>query len=336
MEIKWGIIGAGDVAEVKSGPAFRKIEHSDLVAVMRRDAAKAKDYAERHEVSKWYCDAQQLIDDPDVNAIYIATPPDSHLFYASAALRAGKPVYLEKPMTLNGAEANELVRLQEAHRGKLTVAHYRRAQPYFKKVKELIDFHIGVPRIANLRYYQQPLSNEAMQSPRMQWRLNPEQSGGGLFHDLAPHQIDLMYYFFGNIMFSRGIAHNQAGLYAAADVVSGEILFENNVLFNGQWAFNVAEDLDVCEVAGSEGQISFSVFGNRPVKLANKHGVQYFPFESLAHVQQPLIAAVVAYFRGEGSNPCSAQEGYEVMKVMDSFVASVPGFSRGFLTEAKP
>jgi len=335
MEIKWGIIGAGDVTEVKSGPAFRKIEHSDLVAVMRRDAAKAKDYAERHGVLKWYSDAQQLIDDPEVNAIYIATPPDSHLFYASAALRAGKLVYLEKPMTLNAAEANELVKLQQTHQGKLTVAHYRREQPYFKKVKALIDFHIGVPRVANLRYYQQPLSAEAMESPRMQWRLNPAQSGGGLFHDLAPHQIDLMCYFFGDIISSKGIAQNQAGLYAAADVVSGEILFENNVLFNGQWAFNVADDLDICEVVGSEGRISFSVFGNRPIELASKLDIQHFPFESLAHVQQPLIAAVVAYFRGEAPNPCSVQEGYEVMKVMDSFVMPTPGLSNGFPQEGR-
>src|SRR5690606_41021390 len=126
MEIKWGIIGVGDVTEVKSGPAFRKIEHSDLVAVMRRDAAKARDYAERHGVPKWYSDPHELINDPEVNAIYIATPPDSHLLYASAALQAGKPVYLEKPMTLNGAEATELARLQQVHQGKLTVAHYRR------------------------------------------------------------------------------------------------------------------------------------------------------------------------------------------------------------------
>lgn len=321
MEIKWGIIGVGDVTEVKSGPAFQKIEHSDLVAVMRRDAAKAKDYAERHGVSKWYSDAQQLIDDPEVNAIYIATPPDSHVFYASAALRAGKPVYLEKPMTLNGTEAKELLRLQQTHQGKLTVAHYRREQPYFKKVKELIDSHIGVPRVANLRYYQQPLSEEVIRSPRMQWRLNPTQSGGGLFHDLAPHQIDLMYYFFGNIAFSKGIAYNQAGLYAAADAVSGQILFENDVLFNGQWAFNVAEDLDVCEVVGSEGRVSFSVFNFQPIELANKQGVQHFRFESLAHVQQPMIAAVVAYFRGEGPNPCGVQEGCEVMHVMDNFVS---------------
>ena len=323
MEIKWGIIGAGDVTEVKSGPAFQKVEHSQLVAVMRRDAAKAKSYAERHGVPAWYSDAQQLIDDPQVNAIYIATPPDTHAYYATAALQAGKPVYLEKPMTLDLLQAKALLQTQQACRGKLSVAHYRREQPYFKKVKELIDGHIGTPRVANLKFYQRPLSAESLQSPGMQWRLNPEQSGGGLFHDLAPHQIDLMVYFFGDIVGSKGIAHNQAKLYAAADTVAGQMLFENDVLFSGQWAFNVAADHDVCEVIGSAGQLAFSVFNYEPIKLTNQHGVQHFHFETLPHVQQPMIAAVVSYFRGLGPNPCSAREGYEVMNVLDNFAGGV-------------
>lgn len=320
MEVKWGIIGAGDVTEVKSGPAFQQVEHSQLVAVMRRDAAKAKDYAERHGVPRWYSDAQQLIDDPEVNAIYVATPPDTHAYYAIAILQAGKPVYLEKPMTLNSREAEALVAAQQACGVKLSVAHYRRQQPYFKKVKELIDGHIGVPRIANLRYHQRPLATDVLQSPGMQWRLNPEQSGGGLFHDLAPHQIDLMHYFFGNIASNSGMARNQAGLYGAADVVSGQIWFENGVLFSGQWAFNVAEKCDVCEVIGSEGKVSFSVFDYLPIELVNGQGVQQFDFEPLPHVQQPMIAAVVSYIRGVGPNPCSVQEGYNVMHVLDDFV----------------
>ncbi len=319
MEIKWGIIGVGDVTEVKIGPAFGLIEHSQLVAVMRRDAAKAESYAARHGVPTWYSDAQQLIDDPGVNAVYIATPPDSHAFYAAAAMRAGKPVYLEKPMTLNSLQAKELLEHQQAYDGRLSVAHYRREQPYFKKVNELIDAHIGTPRVVHLRYYQQPLSDEALQAPGMQWRLNPGQSGGGLFHDLAPHQIDLMHHFFGAMAYSKGISHNQAKRYAANDAVSGQILFENDVLFTGQWAFNVSEHLDRCEVVGSEGRVSFSIFDYQPIEFVNEQGIQHFRFEPLAHVQQPMIAAVVSYFRGEGPNPCSAQEGYEVMKVLDNF-----------------
>ena len=98
-KIKWGIIGCGDVTEVKSGPAFNKVKNSGLVAVMRRDAEKAEDYARRHTVPKWYSDANKLIHDPEVNAIYIATPPSSHEEYTMAAFDAGKPVYVEKPMS---------------------------------------------------------------------------------------------------------------------------------------------------------------------------------------------------------------------------------------------
>ncbi len=319
MEIKWGIIGAGDVTEVKSGPAFQKIEHSHLAAIMRRDAAKAQDYAERHGVPTWYSDADQLIHDPAVNAIYVATPPDSHVLYAEAALRAGKPVYLEKPMALNSSQAQELVQAVRACDGKLSVAHYRREQPYFKKVKELIDHHIGTPRVVNLQCCQRPLAAEVLQLPRMQWRLNPTQSGGGLFHDLAPHQIDLMYHFFGPIVASKGVSHNQAKLYTAADVVSGQILFRNEVLFTGQWAFSAAEDRDVCEVVGSAGRLTFSIFDYRPIEWVGPDGVEHFRFDPPTHVQQPMIAAVVAYFRGVGPNPCPAEEGYEVMKVIDSF-----------------
>src|SRR4051812_958457 len=97
-KINWGIIGCGDVTELKSGPAFNKVTNSSLIAVMRRNAAKAKDYALRHNVPKWHNDANKLINDLEVNAIYIATPPSSHEAYALAAINAGKPVYVEKPM----------------------------------------------------------------------------------------------------------------------------------------------------------------------------------------------------------------------------------------------
>ncbi len=322
MEIKWGIIGAGDVTEVKSGPAFQRVGHSRLVAVMRRDADKARSYAERHGVPVWYTDARKLIDDPDVNAIYVATPPDSHAAYAIAAMQAGKPVYLEKPMTLNRWQAEELLQAQQALGGRVSVAHYRREQPYFKQVKELIQSEIGVPRLANLRFYQRPLSDELLRSPGMRWRLDPAQSGGGLFHDLAPHQIDILYHLFGDISHSEGISHNQAGQYAAADAVSGHILFESGVLFTGHWAFQAWADLDACEVIGSEGQVSFSFFHNRPIELVNGRGTSRFQHEPLAHVQEPMIAAVVSYFRGEGPNPCSPQEGLEVMKVLDRFAGA--------------
>ena len=150
--IKWGIIGCGDVTELKSGPAFNKVKDSSLVAVMRRDAAKARDYASRHEVPKWYCDANQLIHDPDINAIYVATPPDSHEEYSIAAMKAGKPVYVEKPMSVSAAAAKRISLYAKENNIKLSVAHYRREQPMFKKIKQLINEHvIGKIRFVDLK-----------------------------------------------------------------------------------------------------------------------------------------------------------------------------------------
>ena len=137
-KINWGIIGCGDVTELKSGPAFNKAKNSSLAAVMRRDAVKAKDYAQRHQVPTWYTDAALLINDPAVNAIYVATPPLSHEAYTIAALQAGKPVYVEKPMALNYKAALNMVDIAAKKNQKLVVAHYRREQPFFKKINQLI------------------------------------------------------------------------------------------------------------------------------------------------------------------------------------------------------
>src|ERR1035437_713236 len=150
-EIKWGIIGCGDVTEIKSGPAFNKVKNSSLIAVMCRNGEKAKDYASRHQVPKWYDDAMKLINDKDVNAIYVATPPSSHELYTLAALQAGKPVYVEKPMTIHSSSAVKMMDAAKKSNIKLSVAHYRRAQPYFKEIKQLIDDKIiGDVRFANL------------------------------------------------------------------------------------------------------------------------------------------------------------------------------------------
>jgi predicted dehydrogenase len=317
-EIKWGIIGCGDVTEIKSGPAFNKVLHSSLVAVMRRDGAKAKDYASRHGVPKWYDDAEKLINDPEVNAIYIATPPLQHETYTLMAMAAGKPVYVEKPMTLNTAAALRMKAAAEKYQVKLTVAHYRRKQPMFLKIKSLIDEKaIGAVSLVQLKLFQ-PHQSNLIANSESNWRLDPAISGGGLFHDLAPHQLDLMVYFFGDVRKSSGISLNQAGLYAADDMVSGQILFRNGVLFNGTWCFNAAEKLDVCEIIGSKGKIIFSTFGHK-VTLSKDGEEEDFIFDPLAHVQQPMIEQVVSYFLGKGENPCSAADALLSMQLIDNF-----------------
>lgn len=318
--IRWGMIGCGDVTEIKSGPAFTKVPHSSLVAVMRRDAAKAADYAARHKVDRWYGDATAIINDPEVNAVYIATPPSSHEAYALQAIAAGKPVYIEKPVTLDAASAQRIAAASNNSGVKISIAHYRRRQPLFQKVKALLDSKIiGEVRLVNLQFFKP--HDASLLKEDLPWRLNPAISGGGLFHDLAPHQLDLMRYFFGSAKRYNGIATNTGGFYEADDTVSGQILFCNGVLFNGAWCFAAFENdkLNLCEIIGSRGTIHFSIFDRAPVEVHTPDKKESYPFEPLPHVQQPMIEAVVRYFLNEEPNPCSIEEAIEVMQWMDAF-----------------
>jgi len=319
--IQWGIIGCGDVTEKKSGPAFNKVNHSRLIAVMRRDGIKAKEYALRHGISKWYNSAQKLIDDEEINAIYVATPPLFHEEYTISALRAGKAVYVEKPMAVSALAAEKMMKVSFETNNKLSIAHYRRQQPMFKKIKSLLESNsIGKIRMVNLKLFHPPGPANSNQDVT-NWRIDPEISGGGLFHDLAPHQLDLMLYFFGKPVEASGISLNQAGLYRADDFVTGFIRFEKGVIFNGTWCFTVSphEESDICEIIGSEGTILFSIFKPLEITLSNNNNKEIFKFETLEHVQQPMIEAVVKYFIDEGPNPCSAEEGVETMRLIDTF-----------------
>lgn len=319
-KVRWGIIGCGDVTEKKSGPAFNKVKDSRLLAVMRRDAAKAADYAHRHQVPHWYSKAEDLLDNPALNAIYIATPPSSHFDYALKALAAGKDVYIEKPVTLNAHEARLLLDVVRKTNGKLVVAHYRRQLPLFLKVKELLDTgRIGTVRTVQLRLWQSR-SPDLVTKGAADWRTDPTISGGGYFFDLAPHQLDLMLYFFGLPISFEGFSQIQDAASAVADQTTGTILFEHQVVFNGSWCFNVRQEdqVDHCEIIGSRGKITFSIFGNS-VAVQSDDEENEFVFEHPEHIQYPMIASTVAFFEGNGPNPASMEEAVTLMEIIDCF-----------------
>ncbi|MGI9138203.1 MAG: Gfo/Idh/MocA family protein [Sediminibacterium sp.] len=317
--IRWGMIGCGSVTEVKSGPAFNKVPNSKLMAVMRRDEKKVKDYAERHHIPYYFTNAEDVINHPEVDAIYIATPPKFHAPYAELAMRKGKPVYVEKPMALNVAECEKMKQFSNATGVKLVVAHYRRALPLFLKVKNLLaENYIGVVQKVNIKMLKQPSPNCGSAD---NWRVFPELAGGGLFYDLAPHQLDLLFFYFGDAISYHGKSENKAGLYPAEDHVAGTILLKNNILFNGVWDFTVSPEFekDIFEIIGENGKISFPVFGN-DINI-QKNGVnEVIHFDPPMHNQQNLIEQIVNYFLGNGVNPCSADDALQSMRVMEAFV----------------
>ncbi len=297
--INWGIIGCGNVTEIKSGPGFNISENSKLAAVMRRNGKLAKDYAQRHNVKKWYNDAALLINDPEVNAVYIATPPASHKQYAIMVAEAGKPVYIEKPMALNYRECKEIILACNKAQIPLFVAYYRRALPRFLKIKSIIDSGIlGDVRFANTLFHQMP--NEVDLAGEKNWRVQPEISGGGYFVDLGSHILDILQFFFGDIISADGHAANQAGLYPAEDIVSGTYIFATGVQGTGIWNFSAYDNMDRTEIVGNKGKLTFATFGDSPVIVETATGKQEFELPNPKHIQQPMIQTIVNELNGKG------------------------------------
>ncbi len=306
--IKWGIIGVGDVCEVKSGPALQKANGSALVAVMRRTGSLAADYAARHGVAKWYEDAEKLIKDPEVNAIYIATPPDGHAYYTTLAAAAGKPVYVEKPMARSHAECMQMIEICEKAGVPLFVAFYRRALPNFLKIKELIENGaIGDVRFIDIKVHKSIKPDIVGQSENLKnWRTNPEIAGAGYFYDLASHQLDYFDFLFGPIVKAHGVAKNFAGLYQAEDTTLGTFEFENGVLGMGSWCFATGEEseLEQSIIYGSKGRIEFSFFTGSLVNLfVDGKEKQEFTFEIPKNIQLPLIQSIIDELNGIGKCP---------------------------------
>jgi predicted dehydrogenase len=324
-QVNWGIIGCGNVTEKKSGPAFNKIEGSTLVAVMRRDAALAQDYARRHYVPKFYSEASLLINDPEINAVYIATPPNTHAKYAIEAMKAGKAVYVEKPMALNAGECEEMLRVSEETGQPLFVAYYRRRLPAYLKIKELIDNRvIGDVKYLHIQLHHPLKPEETNPGLAPGWRVFPEISGGGHFHDLAPHQIDYLEYLLGPIREAKGIALNQSGYYTADDMVTATFLFESGITGTGSWCFTVPENLktDKTVIIGSEGKITFSFFENTDIYIEKSDGsTDHFNIPHPENIQQPLIQTIVDQLLGKGICPSTGKTGLRTTMIMDWITA---------------
>ena len=319
-QINWGFIGCGEVTEKKSGPAFNEVEGSQVVAVMSRSENKARSYAERHHVRKWYTDASELIEDPDVYAVYIATPPSSHATFAIMAMRAGKPCYIEKPLAASYNDCIRINRISEQTGVPCFVAYYRRYLPYFQKVKEIIESGtIGNVVNVQVRFSVPPRDLDFQSGKEMPWRLQPDIAGGGYFYDLAPHQIDLLQNLFGVITRAHGYPANRAHLYQAEDTLSACFFFESGIPGSGSWCFVGHESAkeDCIEVIGEKGSLSFSVFTYQPIEVITSEGKNLITVPNPPYVQLPLIKSVIQHLQGIGKCDCTSVSATAVNWVLD-------------------
>jgi Predicted dehydrogenases and related proteins len=323
--IKWGFIGCGNVTEKKSGPAFKKIEGSTVVAVMSRDEEKAKNYAEKRGIKKWYTDAMELIEDPEVDAVYIATPPSSHATYAIMAMKAGKPVYIEKPMASSYEECTRINRISQETGVPCFVAYYRRYLPYFIKVKELIhEGAIGNVINVQIRFAQPPYDLD-YNKENLPWRVQPDIAGGGYFYDLASHQLDILQDIFGCILEAEGFKSNRAGLYKAEDTVSACFQFDSGLVGSGSWCFvaHSSAKEDRIEIIGDKGMICFSTFTFDPIAIHTEKGREEFVIENPEHIQFNLIESVIHHLQGKSICACDGISATPTNWVMDKILGKI-------------
>lgn len=333
MTIRWGIIGCGDVCEVKSGPPLYQLAGSSLRIVMRRDASAAENFALRHGVKESTDDATKVIEHPEVDAVYVATPPGSHLQYALAVAKAGKPCYVEKPMARSAAECQQMVEGFRSAQQPLFVAYYRRALPRFVQVREiLLSRRLGALRTIQHTYqgrvsrHGQPNAGPSEAS----WRETVAQSGGGLFLDLGSHVLDLIDYLCGPLSDVHGLASHRSSRALTGGVVEDTVVASfragRDVLGGVRHHYHTAQAFDCMEIVGSAGSLRFSVFGTEPLLLTI--GEQQQALETLQpkHVQAPLLRTIVEQLRGGNSEcPSTGQSALRTSEAMDQILSAYYG-----------
>lgn len=320
--VRWGILGCGDVTEVKSGPGFQRADGSALVAVMRRDRAKAEDYARRHGVARAYGEAQALIDDPDIDAVYIATPPDSHEPLALRVAAAGKPCLIEKPMARSHAECARIVDAFTRAGVRLWVAYYRRALPRFLTLRALVQAGaIGRVTAVHIQVTDRLARGEAVAN----WRFDPQQAGAGLFFDLASHGVDLLDFLFGPITDACGFPLNTGGSYAAEDVTAAAFRFGDRLTGTGIWNFNADAKTDLLTLTGSAGTIVSPILSDTDL-IVTRPGEERRAIAAgnPPHVHQPLIQTIVDELRGRGRCESTGESGARASWVLDRCLGRIP------------
>jgi predicted dehydrogenase len=227
-------------------------------------------------------------------------------------------------MALNFAECREMIDACRTAGVSLFVAYYRRALARFLRIKALVDAGvIGEMRFVAITLYQsaRPFSP----NKNLPWRVRPDIAGGGIFVDLAAHQLDFLDYLLGPIQSVQGFANNQAGLYPAEDIVSGSFVFESGVQGVGTWCFTAFEDRDCTEIIGDKGRISFSTFDDAPVVITAVNQTTEFTSEYPPHIQQPLIQTVVDDLLGTGHCVSTGESGARTTWVMDQMLSEYRG-----------
>jgi predicted dehydrogenase len=312
-KVGWGLIGCGDIAQKRVAPALRDLPKVELVAVNRARAELAAAFAKQFGARKWYADWRELLADPDIEAVYIATPVHCHAEQTIAAAEAGKHVLCEKPMALNVAECDRMIAACEANGVKLGVAYYRHFYPVLARVKELIAAGvIGKPILAQINAFE--WNAMTPDNPRY-WFFTKAQSGGGPMMDFGCHRIEVLTNIFGAVVEVQGFTDNVLFDREVEDTSAAFFKFANGLramLTVTQAAF---ESQDTLDIFGSQGSLHIAKLNQGDLRIVTADGERSEAHPPHANIQLPSIADLTEAILEARAPQVSGELGREVARI---------------------
>ena len=278
MAFNWGILGAGDIARRHMAPAMCNAAGHRIAAIMRRDPAQARAFAAEFGVERVYTEARDLLNDPAVDAVYIATPPSSHAELTALAAEAGKHVLCEKPIASTVLEARSMIAVCARHHVRLMVCHYQRFNKRHQQIREWVQGGT-IGRVVSVRMN---FSSYSPPGPDA-WRHSRAIAGGGPIMDLGSHCLDLLMYLCGPIETSAVLTDSLAYGMEVEDTASMLLRLETGTqaTVTTHWSAHIPnpEESSAIELWGTEGTImaqplfskdsSGTLFLHRPARVEN-------------------------------------------------------------------
>ena len=287
MSLQWGLIGTGDIARKRIAPALRDLPSCTLAAVCRGRPELAESFAREFDAPRWYATAAELIADPQVDAVYIATPVWLHAAQAIAAADAGKHVLCEKPMAISVAECDDMIAACRSNGVALGVAYYRHFYPAVARIRSILaSGDVGDPVLAQVNAFEH--FDPPPEHPR-HWLVVREQAGGGPMFDFGCHRIEVLLDLLGPVRGVTSMVGNVAFSRDVEDTAIAVLEFERGGYATLSVTHAAREPQDTLTIFGTEGSIHVESLnaGVMRVRRGSHEAVESLP--SHANLHQPLI-----------------------------------------------
>jgi len=320
--VRWGLIGAGDIVHKRVAGALRNARESELVAVSRARADLVERFAREVGAPRWHASWRELVVDPEIDAVYVATPVRLHAEQTIAAAEGGKHVLCEKPMAMNAAECDRMIAACLANNVRLGVAYYRRFYPAVRRAADILaSGAIGEPVFAQM-IASEPFDPRPG-APRF-WLVQRSESGGGPMADFGCHRLEVLLHLLGPVRQVKSLVANVVLRRDVEDTAVALLEFERGACAVVAATNAAAERQDTLDVFGTKGSLRVESLnsGEIVLRIAGQDGLESHPPPANVHV--PLVEDFVSAVRARRDPTVDGHAGRAVALVQDAIYADTP------------